>query len=110
MRAYGGGSGPLLQGVLDAMQLLPEPFEPQVEVTPGWAVIWGQMRVSVRDAAGGGVVSLTAPVDRFTPAEWQRRTKRLFDSIYVQLAQRKAHGEPPEVAVTLTPCGTCYAS
>jgi len=84
---YGGGKGPLLPAVLDALQLGDRPFDPRVEVTDGWALIWGDLRIKLADAADGrGVVELTAPAQSFTPAEWAATT----DALLRRIAQRAA--------------------
>lgn len=86
---YAAGGGPLLRSVLDALQFLGEPFTPQVEVTPDWALLWGEMRIKVSETERGeGLVEVTSLPDRMRPDEFDRRTKRLFDSILVQLARR----------------------
>ncbi|HVS01513.1 MAG TPA: tetratricopeptide repeat protein [Thermoanaerobaculia bacterium] len=94
---YAGGDGPLLQAALDALQLSGEPMEPRVEVTPDWALLWGRMRVRLsQNAQGQGVVELTAPPEAFTADQWQRRSKQLLDSIFIQLAKRGQRPAPPD--------------
>jgi tetratricopeptide (TPR) repeat protein len=93
-RPYAGGDGPLLQAVLDALWTTQEPFDPTVEVTAEWALIWGEMRIKVGDGPQGGFVELTAPAERFTQARWQDRSKMLLDSIFVHL-QRRGRGPAP---------------
>ncbi len=86
---YLGGEGKLLAAVLDALQLSGEPFDHQIEVTPDWALIWGEMRIKVRDdSRDGGRVELTAPRGRFGDAEWRARANKLLAEIAVQLAKR----------------------
>jgi tetratricopeptide (TPR) repeat protein len=92
--AYSGGRGPLLPATLDALQALGEPYEPRGEVTPDWALLWGAMRVKVSDGPQGGTVELSAPPDRMSAADWQRRSDRLLDSIFVQLAKRSRGPKP----------------
>lgn len=84
---YAGGGGPLLPAVLDALQLGGIPFDPRVEVTPAWALIWGELRIVVRTTPGGrGQVEVSAPADRFTPEGWRQRTDDLFRRIQTRLA------------------------
>lgn len=84
--SYEGGEGELLTAVLDALQLSGEAFDPQVEVTPAWAVIWGDFRVVVRAAPEGkGQVDLSAPADRFTPETWRQRTTALLRRVQARL-------------------------
>ncbi len=86
---YLGGQGKLLPAVLDALQLTGEPFDRQIEVTPDWALIWGEMRIKVRDDGHeGGRVELTAPRSRFSDSAWRERVGPLFAEITVQLAKR----------------------
>ncbi len=86
---YLAGEGKLLPAVLDALQLSAEPFDRQIEVTPDWALIWGEIRIKVRkDDREGGRVELTAPRERFTDAEWRARAAKLLTEIAVQLAKR----------------------
>jgi tetratricopeptide (TPR) repeat protein len=96
--AQGGGeisTDLLLQATLDALQLGKHPFDPQVEVTPGWALVWGEMRVKVARSPQGGVVELSAPAQRFTPAEWQERSEKLLREIATRLALRSASRPEP---------------
>jgi tetratricopeptide (TPR) repeat protein len=87
--AYLAGRGPLLGATLDALQALREPYEPRLDVGNEWAVVWGTMRIKISEAAGGrGIVELSAPAERFSAADWQRRSDMLLDSILVQLARR----------------------
>jgi tetratricopeptide (TPR) repeat protein len=92
-RAFEGGylegNGPLLQSVLDALYGLGEKFDRNVEVTPEWALIWGRMRIKLRQEGERGVVELSAPTGNFSSLEWERLAKSLFDSIFVQLQKRK---------------------
>lgn len=86
---YLAGEGKLLPAVLDALQLSGEPFDRQIEVTPDWALIWGEMRIKVRnDSRGAGRVELTAPRTRFTDDEWRTRASKLLGEIALQLAKR----------------------
>lgn len=89
--AYRGGNGPLLPAVLDALQLGSRPFDPQVEVTDGWALIWGDVRIKVSDTLGDlGRVQLSAPSSAFTPAEWRDVAVDLLNRIERQALVRDA--------------------
>lgn len=93
--AYAGGKGPLLLATMDALQALGESFDPRVEVTPDWALLWSSMRIRISDdAKGQGQVSLTAPATAMSAGEWQQRTARLLDTILVQLGKRRIIGAP----------------
>ena len=87
--AYGGGpEGPLLRAVLDALQISGKPYDPRIELTPDWALIWSDMRIKVSALDGGGEVLLSAPATRFTPEEWRRASESLFRQIAIQLVSR----------------------
>ncbi len=83
---WAANGGRLLAAVIDALQFSGASFDRRVEVTPGWALIWSDFRIKVAgDGAGRGLVELSAPADRFTPAEWRERSEELFRQINVQL-------------------------
>lgn len=82
---YAAGQGKLLAAVIDSLQLAHEAFDRRVEVTPDWALVWGDLRIKVSAAGERGLVELTAPPDRFTPAEWRQRSEDLFRRIAVRL-------------------------
>ena len=92
--AYDGGRGPLLPAVLDALQLGDRPFDPQVEVTESWALIWGDLRIKVSDTLGPrGRVQLSAPPGSFTPAGWRQASDRLLESVQHQAMMRNLSRE-----------------
>jgi tetratricopeptide (TPR) repeat protein len=73
----------LLYAVLDAMKELGERYDPKVEATQDWALIWAEMRIKVWNQGNGtGVVSLTAPSERFTADQWHQRSQALFQAVY----------------------------
>lgn len=84
---YDPKGGGLLRAVLDTLQLSGASFDPQVEVTPSWALIWGDLRIKVERGAqeDQGVVRVSAPSERFTPAEWRRRVTELFNGVEARL-------------------------
>jgi tetratricopeptide (TPR) repeat protein len=82
------GQGKLLDAVLAALQSLGEPFDPRVEVTDDWALIWAEFRIKLSRAAGGNSqVELFASPGLMTPAQWQARSERLFREILLRLAR-----------------------
>jgi len=85
---YDGGRGPLLPAVLDTLQLGDRPFDPRVEVTESWALIWGDLRIKLFDAEGRGTVELSSPSERFTPSEWQAVSEDLLGNIAQRAALR----------------------
>jgi len=87
---FGGSENPLLTATLDALQFSGQPFDPRVEVTPDWALIWSEYRIKITSSAdGSGEVQLTAPPNSFTPAEWQRRSEEFFRQITLRLLSRQ---------------------
>ena len=97
--AYDGGRGPLLPAVLDALQLGDRPFDPQVEVTESWALIWGDLRIKVSDTLGErGRVQLSAPPGSFTPAGWRQASEHLLESVQRQATMRNLARERHEAA------------
>lgn len=80
------GTG-LLAAVIEALQLAGTSFDPRVEVSDRWALIWGDVRIKVGNTVGGqGLVQVSAPADRMTPGEWRDRTERLFRDVTARLA------------------------
>ena len=88
---YAAGQGRLLPAVLDALQESRLPFDPRIEVTPGWALIWAEgLRVRVANADDGrGEVVFTAPPDSASDAEWAALTGDLYRRITIQLVRRR---------------------
>lgn len=87
---FGGPDSPLVSATLDALQFTGQPFDPRVEVTPDWALIWSEYRIKIMSSDdGGGQIQLTAPPNSFTPAEWKRRSEDLFREITVRLLSRR---------------------
>ena len=86
---FEGTDSLLLRAVLDALQFSNQPFDRRVEVTPDWALIWGEMRIKLsNNAAGKGQILLTAAADQYTPAQWQQQTDDLTREITVRLTTR----------------------
>jgi hypothetical protein len=87
---YDGPESSLLSATLDALQFSGQPFDPRVEATPDWALIWSEYRIKITNGEDGrGEVQLTAPPDSFTPAEWQHSSESLFRQITIRLLSRR---------------------
>lgn len=87
---YDGGSGPLLLAVLDALRASGESFDARVESTAHWALVWGELRIKVRDLRSGdgtvsGEVSLSAPAET---RDFEARAKKLLDAVALALVRR----------------------
>ncbi len=87
--AYRGAQGPLLGAVLDALQISGQPYDPRIEVTPDWALVWSEMRIKISALEAGGQVELSAPAERFTPEQWRQKSDALLRQIAVQLVARR---------------------
>jgi len=87
---YDPADGTLLSAVVESLQLAGERFDPRVETTPDWALLWGDLLIKVSRGAGGkGLVEASAPFERMPIGDWQRRTAKLFQQIAVQLYNRE---------------------
>jgi len=85
---YDGSHGDLLKAVLNALQFTGRPFDPQVEVTEQWALVWSDVRLKLSNSpSGGGQIEMSAPSDRMTAAQWQQRRDALLDEIREQMAR-----------------------
>lgn len=81
--AYDLKDSRLVYAVLGALRRLEVPYEAQIETTADWALVWADFRIKISNQSNGtGVVSLSAPADRFSAADWQRRTQDLFRTIH----------------------------
>lgn len=91
---YDGGRGPLLTGVLNAVQLSGRRYDPSVEVTEGWALVWTDVRIKVADApGGGGQIELSAPTDALSAEAWRALSDELVASVREQLALLDLHSD-----------------
>lgn len=94
---YDREDGELLRAVVDTLQVAKRSFDPRVETTDRWALIWGEVRIKLGNTLGGqGLVQVSAPAERMTPAEWNELTATLFRGIAVRLAARPRSGESGE--------------
>ncbi len=85
--AYDGSRGNLLKAVLNALQFSGQPFDPNVELTDEWALVWSDLRLKLSNAPeGGGQIDLSAPAESMSAAEWEERRKALIEEIRAQLA------------------------
>ncbi len=86
--AYDAREARLLGAVLDAVRAAGLSFDPRVEVTSEWALVWGELRIKVSGTGGTGVVEVSAPAESLTETQWQQRTARLFQAVDAELAKR----------------------
>ncbi len=73
----------LVFATLEALKQHGLEYDPSVEATENWALAWGELRVKIFTQQNGtGVVSFTAPAERYSDDEWQSLTQRVFRTIY----------------------------
>jgi len=83
------GRSLVLDAVIGSLQLGGRWFDPQVEVTSQWALIWSDLRIKVSDKGGGGTqLEISAPPGRFSSGQWQALTEELLRDVTVQLHTR----------------------
>ncbi|MEM8994150.1 MAG: tetratricopeptide repeat protein [Acidobacteriota bacterium] len=77
----------LLYAVLDSLQESSFVYDPEVESTARWALIWGpKARIKVHTQDNGtGVVLMSGPPEATSAAEWQRTTQELFRAVHRRL-------------------------
>jgi tetratricopeptide (TPR) repeat protein len=81
--SYSRQDGVLINAVLEAMQDLSEPYDPRIEATEQWTLIWGAMRIKISNQSNGtAVIRMSAPVSLCDRNEWQKRTQTLFQAIH----------------------------
>ncbi len=84
---YDRSDNRLLYAVLEALQGLKIAYDPQIETTDHWALVWSDLRIKVSNQSNGnGVVRLSAPADRYTAESWQKVSQRLFSAIHQALS------------------------
>ena len=82
-KRYDQADGELLYAVLESLRALGLEYDPEVEAAARWAIVWGDFRIKLRNQENGtGVVSLSAPRERYTPDEFRRLSERLFSEIH----------------------------
>jgi len=83
---YEGGNGRILNALLDALQEKKIPFDSRIEVTPMWALVWGQARIKLQAVDDQHTrVELSAAPGRLTPAQWRDLTDSIFRELRVKL-------------------------
>ncbi|MEM6794715.1 MAG: tetratricopeptide repeat protein [Acidobacteriota bacterium] len=77
----------LLYALMDSLREVGLEFDPEIETTARWALLWGSaMRIKVSTQSNGtGVVTLTAPPSSYTAQNWQRTSDKLFRVLHRRL-------------------------
>lgn len=87
---YDQQDGLLVNSVLGALRIAGEPYDLRIETTPDWALIWGELRIKLsRTKDGKGLVEVSAPVERMSAAEWQRRSDKILQTVTLELYSRQ---------------------
>jgi tetratricopeptide (TPR) repeat protein len=87
---YDQQDGMLVNSVLGALRTAGERHDPRLETTADWALIWGELRIKLsRTKDGKGLVEVSAPVERMSAAEWQRRSDKVLHAITIELYSRQ---------------------
>ena len=90
---YKGNGSPLLVAVLNALQIGGRPLDPSVEVTADWALLWSDARIKiVRRSEQETAIELSAPPGAFTPENWDRRSRELYEAIDKELLKLERSG------------------
>lgn len=82
--------GRALGAVIDALRKVGIAFDPRIEVTPTWSLIWGDVRVkvSVDQEQLGTRVDLSASPERYDREAFRSLSKRLYEQVLSELAPR----------------------
>ncbi len=85
---YNQQDGELLYAVLEALRSLGISYDPEVEAAAKWAIVWGDLRIKLRNQANGtGVVALSAAPSRYSADEFHRLSQRIFQEIHRTIGQ-----------------------
>ncbi len=84
--AYNLANGKLLGHVVDALKDAQIRFDPRIEATERWAIIWGDLRVKVKPGGSdSGSIEVSAPAERFSPSQWRQLTDNFFGHLDLRL-------------------------
>ncbi len=79
---YRSNDPKLIYAVLDALGKVGLQYDPKIETTLEWALIWGEMRIKLYNQENGtGVVTLYASGERFTADAWHRQSQEIFRAV-----------------------------
>ncbi len=80
----------LLRAALEAITRAGLRYEPELEATAKWVIVWGDLRMKISNQENGtGVISLSAPKSRFSPELWTQKTQEIFRSVLQILGEKK---------------------
>ena len=79
---YRSNDPKLVYAVLEALGKLGLQYDPNIEATLEWALIWGELRIKIYNQENGtGVVALHAPNERFSSDAWHRSSQEIFRAV-----------------------------
>ena len=88
--------GRLLGAVVDTLKALGVAFSPKIEVTPGWSLVWSDMRIKVAPGPEQkGVVQIIGAPDTFTADQWRARVDNFYARLEYELAPKLPPGVSP---------------
>jgi tetratricopeptide (TPR) repeat protein len=86
---FTGRDSRVLEATLTALQLAGYPISSGVEVTPLWALVWGDVRIKIAaNDRNGTDIFISAEADSHSPEEWEAKTEDIFRRIALQLSSR----------------------
>ncbi len=95
---FTGRNSRILSAVLRALEVTGEPFDRQVEVAEGWALVWAprfRVKVSRVELALTRVELTAPPTQRFRPGEWKTVSEAFFRAVTLELVKLSRGGTPP---------------
>lgn len=79
---YDQTDGRLLRATTDALRQVGLRYEPEIEATARWALLWGDVRVKISsEAEGAGEIFLSASEERYSEELWQKKSQELFRTL-----------------------------
>lgn len=80
--SYSQQNDRLLRAALEAIGRSGLRYDPELEATARWVIVWGDLRMKISNQDNGtGVISLSAPKSRFTAELWAQKTQEIFRSV-----------------------------
>jgi tetratricopeptide (TPR) repeat protein len=81
-QSYSQQNDKLVRAALEGLRRSGLRYEQEVEATARWVIVWGDLRMKIANQENGtGVISLSAPKNRFTPELWSQKTQEVFRSV-----------------------------
>lgn len=89
-RTYSQRDDRLLRAALEAISRSGLRYEPELEATARWVIVWGDVRMKISNQDNGtGVISISAPKSRFPADLWAQKTQEIFRSVLQILGEKR---------------------